>query len=322
MAGRRMFAKSVVLSDAFLDMPATARNLYFMLGMVADDDGVVSNPKSILRQCGAGEDDLNVLINKRYLLYFEESGIVIIKHWKMNNYIQKDRYNKTTYLEELKTLMIDERGAYTEIYKRTIEEVEVKENIENNECIQNVSKMDTKCIQDVSKVDTRCQQNGYTGKVSIVKDSLVKDNVCDIQPSINIYRDQEKTTDDDIGPNEFKKNDIHDRVAAALLKYIPSANSIWFEKIDKFRSRNLSDDLIITAIENTALANTRDCRYFVAICEEYIAKGFKTVREVEEAKIIYKNKKNTMSAKSDMDEYDKEFRENLKRQFSKKQEKT
>ena len=113
MAERRMFAKSIVLSDAFLDMPLSARCLYFTLGMLADDDGFVSSPKAIMRQCGASVDDMNVLLSKRYVLSFE-SGVIVIKHWKINNYLRSDRYQKTTYLEEKETLDIDERGAYTE----------------------------------------------------------------------------------------------------------------------------------------------------------------------------------------------------------------
>ena len=113
MANRRMFAKSIVLSDAFTDMPATARCLYFTLGMFADDDGFIGNPKSVMRQCGSSEDDMRVLLSKRFLLAFD-SGVIVIKHWRMNNYLQNDRHYRTTYLEELATLELDEKGAYTE----------------------------------------------------------------------------------------------------------------------------------------------------------------------------------------------------------------
>jgi len=113
MAERRMFAKSIVLSDAFLDMPLSARCLYFTLGMLADDDGFVGNPKSIMRQCGASQDDMLALLQKRYVLAFD-SGVIVIKHWKINNYLRGDRYNETTYLEEKGTLSLDGKGAYTE----------------------------------------------------------------------------------------------------------------------------------------------------------------------------------------------------------------
>lgn len=108
-----MFAKSIVLSDAFLDMPMSARCLYFTLSMFADDDGFVSSPKGIMRQCGASEDDLKVLLSKRYVLAFE-SGVIVIKHWRINNFLRKDRHVKTTYQEELASLTLDEKGAYVE----------------------------------------------------------------------------------------------------------------------------------------------------------------------------------------------------------------
>lgn len=106
-----MFAKTIVLSDAFLDMPATARCLYFTLGMFADDDGFVSSPKGVIRQCGASEDDLKVLLAKKFLIAFE-SGVIVIKHWRINNYLRNDRYHTTAYRDELAMLTVDENGAY------------------------------------------------------------------------------------------------------------------------------------------------------------------------------------------------------------------
>ena len=114
MAERRMFARTIVLSDAFLDMSLGARCLYMTLGMVADDDGFVNNPKSIMRQCGAQEDDLKILLAKKFLIPFD-SGIVVIKHWRINNYLQKDRYHETKYGEEKASLEIEPNGAYHRI---------------------------------------------------------------------------------------------------------------------------------------------------------------------------------------------------------------
>ncbi len=113
MAERRMFAKTIVLSDAFLDMPLSARCLYFTLGMLADDDGFVNSPKSIARQCGATDDDLKILIAKRFILVFD-SGVIVIKHWRLNNWLRNDRKTDTVYQAEMATLMLDEHGAYTE----------------------------------------------------------------------------------------------------------------------------------------------------------------------------------------------------------------
>ena len=106
-----MFAKTIVLSDAFLDMPMSARCLYFTLGMLADDDGFVNAPRSIMRQCGASDDDMKLLITKKFVLIFD-SGVIVIKHWRINNYLQKDRYRETKYIEEKATLTEDENGAY------------------------------------------------------------------------------------------------------------------------------------------------------------------------------------------------------------------
>lgn len=149
MAERRMFAKTIVTSDAFLDMPLSARCLYFTLGMFADDDGFVNNPKSIMRQVGACTDDLNLLIAKRFILTFE-SGVIVIKHWYIHNYIRNDRYKETKYIEEKATLMLDDKGAYTE----------------NNGLVYQT---DTNGIPMVSKMETQVK----LGKVSLSEDSLI-----------------------------------------------------------------------------------------------------------------------------------------------------
>lgn len=113
MAERRMFAKTIIDSDAFLDMPLSAQALYFHLSMRADDDGFINNPKKIQRMIGASDDDCRLLILKKFIITFE-SGVIVIKHWKMHNYIQKDRYKPTVYCEEKATLSLDENKAYTQ----------------------------------------------------------------------------------------------------------------------------------------------------------------------------------------------------------------
>ena len=111
MAERRMFAKTIIDSDAFLDMPITSQLLYFHLSMRADDDGFVNKPKSIMRMIGCKDDDLMLLFGKKFLIPFE-SGVVVIKHWKIHNYIRKDTYTETKYKEEKATLEMDENNAY------------------------------------------------------------------------------------------------------------------------------------------------------------------------------------------------------------------
>ena len=112
MAERRMFAKTIIDSDAFLDMPATSQLLYFHLSMRADDDGFINKPKTIMRMCGCKDDDMKLLIAKKFIIPFE-TGIVVIKHWKIHNYIRNDRYKETKYKEEKATLSLDENNAYS-----------------------------------------------------------------------------------------------------------------------------------------------------------------------------------------------------------------
>ena len=112
MAERRMFTKKITESDAFLEMPMSSQALYFHLCMNADDDGFVKNPKSIQRLVGCNDDDLKLLIGKRFVIPFE-SGIIVIKHWRMHNLLRKDRYKETVYTDERAMLFIKEDGAYT-----------------------------------------------------------------------------------------------------------------------------------------------------------------------------------------------------------------
>ena len=114
MAERRMFAKTIIDSDVFLDMPLSTQALYFHLSMRADDDGFINNPKKIQRMIGASDDDLKVLVMKRFILPFD-SGVVVIKHWRMHNYIRNDRYKETVYQEEKSQLLLKENGSYTEL---------------------------------------------------------------------------------------------------------------------------------------------------------------------------------------------------------------
>ena len=107
-----MFAKTIVDSDAFLDMPLSTQALYFHLSMRADDDGFINNPKKIQRMIGCSDDDLKLLIAKSFIITFE-SGIVVIKHWKIHNYIRNDRYKETVYKEEKQQLSEKENKAYT-----------------------------------------------------------------------------------------------------------------------------------------------------------------------------------------------------------------
>lgn len=149
MAERRMMAKSIIKSDTFLDMPATTQNLYFHMLLDADDDGFINAPKSIMRMISAKDDDMKVLAAKQFVIPFK-SGVVVIKDWKIHNYIQNDRYKPST-LPERYLLNIKKDKTYT--------------------LKSDVSRMDTECIQTVSIGKDRL------GKVRLGKDRIGKDSI-------------------------------------------------------------------------------------------------------------------------------------------------
>ena len=149
MAQRRMFSKTITNSDSFLEMPDSSQNLYFHLSMNADDDGFIDNWKSIMRMTGHKEDDLKVLIAKQYIIPFD-TGVIIIKHWRMNNYLRSDRYKETVYKEELKNLVLDDNLVYqldTKGIHRLGKDSIGKESIGNKEEKKNFTKPTIEEIQ-------------------------------------------------------------------------------------------------------------------------------------------------------------------------------
>lgn len=144
MAEKRMFAKTIIDSDAFLDMSLSTQALYFHLSMRADDDGFINNPRKIQRMIGAGDDELKMLIAKKFIIPFE-SGVCVIKHWRIHNYIQKDRYKETVYKDEKSHLMLKENKSYKYV---------------DTPCIQNVSSSETQIRLDKTRVDkNRLEEN-------------------------------------------------------------------------------------------------------------------------------------------------------------------
>lgn len=134
MAQKRMFNKSITNDDNFLDMPMSSQVLYFHLSMNADDDGFVNNWKSIMRITGTKDDDLKVLIAKQYIIPFD-SGVIVIKHWRLNNYLQKDRIIPTQYQEELKQLQLNKNNVY-EMDTNRIHSID-KNRIVKNRLVEN-----------------------------------------------------------------------------------------------------------------------------------------------------------------------------------------
>lgn len=209
MAERRMFAKSIVNSDSFLDMPLTTQALYFHLGMVADDDGFVNSPKRVARMIGCNEEDIETLVDKKFLLRFE-SGIVVIKHWKMNNYIQKDRYKETNYFEEKSRLKVNDNNAYT--------------------------LMDADCIQDVYNTDTQYRLGKYRlGKNRVGKSSCLEEPT-DLLDKLNIdelrmiFKTYENANDliDEVQDEVKRKKKVIDHAYKYIVGY--AHNKAWSKK--------------------------------------------------------------------------------------------
>lgn len=168
MAERRMFTQKIVDSDAFLDMPLSTQALYFHLNMRADDDGFVNNPKKIQRMIGASEDDLRILISKRFLLTFE-SGVIVIKHWRMHNLIRNDRHNPTQYQDELSKIRLKDNGAYTENDNLIVQNAD-EYLVSSNGC-QFDNQMTTTCQPS----DNQMSAQDRLGKDSIGKGSIGED---------------------------------------------------------------------------------------------------------------------------------------------------
>lgn len=166
MAEKRMFTNKIIDSDAFLDMPLSTHALYFHLNMRADDDGFINNPKRIMRTIGASEDDLRLLLAKRFVIGFE-SGVIVIKHWRMHNTLKKDRYNPTQYQEEYALLDVKSNKSYTE--RDVIDAPEVV-------CIPNGNQMEPYWNHAGTTLEPQYSKDKNSkDKISIVEESIVEE---------------------------------------------------------------------------------------------------------------------------------------------------
>ncbi len=228
MAQRRMFSKKITDTDSFLDMPLSAQALYFHLNMGADDEGFVDNIKKIQRSIGASNDDLKILVGKGFLIPFE-SGVVVIRHWRIHNYIQADRFQATIYQDEKEQLEFDKSK------------------------IASIKPLD-QCIQNVSKMDTQVR----LGEDSLDKDRLDKVNY------LYSGEDEKKSLSQIIKSSNIKINDRHTQM---LLDYIG---------LD-----NMTVDMIQYAVEKTEDAGSTSFNYLKAILENWKKEGFTSLEEVE-----------------------------------------
>ena len=169
MSSKRMFNTQIVDSDAFLSMPLSSQALYFHLGMSADDDGFLNNPVQIARAINASQDDMNLLLLKKFILRFD-TGVMVIKHWKINNYIRSDRYKPTLYQDELRQLEVKQDGGY-----RFIGAIENEKTPINQQVLPVGYQKDTEIRLDKIRLDKSSIDKGSNNNDLYFMDQLNKD---------------------------------------------------------------------------------------------------------------------------------------------------
>ena len=251
MAERRMFAKSIIDSDAFLDMPTSTQLLYFHLSMRADDDGFINSPKKILRIVNASDDDLKLLIAKKFIIPFE-SGVVVIKHWKIHNYIRNDRYNETNYKFEKSQLRLDENSAYTQT-----------ESLGIPLGSQSVDEWDTQVRLGKDSIG-KYNNNTYNTKEPVNINSKVNVNL-NSKPNVNALEenridksiDKNNISNTNISNNAYKTNlfnlidncDIDDELKVSIKEWV----TYKIEKKEKYTNTGFTK--FLTQVKNQAKAN-------------------------------------------------------------------
>lgn len=241
MARKRMFNIQIVDSDAFLDMPLSTQALYFHLNMRADDDGFVGNPKRIQRLVGASEDDLKLLIAKRFLLVFED-GVIVIKHWRMHNTIQRDRYTRTAYIEELNQLKLKDNKSYT------FHDIDAENS------------METKCLQNGNKMETDWKQNDNT------------DIGLDLDIDLEEETNKEEETDAAPSPPSLFES-FESEFARPLSPIEVQLIADW--------QKAYSNDIIMLALAEGVKNNARSFRYIEVILNAWKQAGVRNVEEAK-----------------------------------------
>lgn len=218
MAEKRMFAKTIIDSDLFLDMPMSTQLLYFHLAMRADDDGFVNSPKKIQRMVGCNDDDIRILISKQFLIPFE-SGVVVIKHWKIHNYIRKDTYNETRYIEEKKQLSIDEDKTY--IFKSEIECIPAV-NVPSTERTPTVDTDKNRLDKISEEKKSNMSDKSDNDSVSVKRKSKKSQIELDFEECWSIYPKKQGKADARKAYIKFAKKDteLKEKVIAGIKKYI------------------------------------------------------------------------------------------------------
>lgn len=188
MANKAIFSKTIIDTDAFIEMPATTQNLYFHLNMHADDDGFIGNPKRIGRMIGASDDDFKILIAKKFIIVFE-SGVIVIKHWRIHNTLSKMRYKETSYLDEKSQLLIKENNAYSLDEGKPLDDSRLVE-MGKRQVRRTVDEQETNLSKDKLSKDK-------TSKDKLIEDkpSKKKSAKADLDGMINSFTENEELKD-------------------------------------------------------------------------------------------------------------------------------
>ncbi|MCO4620944.1 putative DNA replication protein [Streptococcus infantarius subsp. infantarius] len=250
-----MFSKKITDSDKFLDLPLSTQALYFHLNMHADDDGFVDSTKTIKRMIGASDGDLRILMEQAFILPFE-SGVIVIKDWRVHNYIPKDRYQKTIYTTEFNRLVLEENKSYTE-------------------CIQNVYNMDTQIRLDKNSID-----KNSIDKNSIDENSIDENRLDECSEKLPPTAPAPKKLDF----GQFVKAEglkVNDRHMTRLLEYIG---------LD-----GMDMELVKEAVKRTTDSGIDNPNYTFKILDSWKAKGITTVEQANEEKENFQSQKQRRS---------------------------
>jgi DnaD/phage-associated family protein len=242
MARKRMISLDVANSDQYLEMPATTSNLYTRLNLNADDDGFVGNKMLAMAMAKASEDDLKILLAKNYVIIFP-SGVLVIVHWKIHNTIQKDRYKETLYLKEKNQLAVTENGMYTF-------------------CIQdgNTDKV------SIGKLNNNSNNNISDGKIQIEDRKLVEGPLAE-----DPFEDED--------PLQLKDKNIYSIIESNFGRTL---SGMEYEVItDWIEKSKYSEELILLAVKEAVIKNTRSIKYIDRILYSWHLKGIKTVPDAE-----------------------------------------
>lgn len=284
MAQRRMFSQKVTETDKFLDMALTAQSLYFHLGMNADDDGFVGNPKSIKRMIGASEDDLKALVEKDYLIVFDD-GVVVIKDWLVSNYVKKDRYTPTIYTDDMKLIGLDKNKRYQFVSDLEPERNQVGAEM-SPECIQGGDKMEPNCIQSGSKNKNQISSESsqpQQGQDFNPMEPNWNQNGTEMDPQVRLGKDRVKLSK--------SKDNLNTTTSTTLNSYYKKLESPKSQNELKAFVNELGGDVVAFAI--TSMFENADrptFAYLRSILNRYQQQGLTNLAAVQHDNDVYNGK--------------------------------